>query len=209
MSTKAKILSALMGAGALLIAASPAKALFVDPPAGTTFTGLTYTAGPPGGFGAAHRTEVEGDLEAAYPSLGDIIYIGRVGRDGTTLYQDVPDPPPTVLSGACTSATGCSEGTWAFNSTQYLIAFIEITTAGDARIYQLTPFALSGVWNTAGFPLTPGGDRKNLSHFDLFGIEQATTNVPEPSAMLLLGLGLTGLALIRRRRPSANVMVAA
>lgn len=203
MSIKAKILSALVGAGALFIAASPAQALFVDPPAGTTFTGLTYTSP----FGAAHRTEVEGDLEAAYPSLGDILYVGRLQRaDNGTIFQDVAGTGfGGTLSGSCVTTANCSEGTWSFNSTQYLIAFLEISTAGDARLYQLTPFALLGDWNTAGLSLSP---KKNLSHMDFYAVLADGANVPEPGVLLLVGIGMAGLAGIRlRRRSSAMAAV--
>lgn len=202
MSIKAKLLSAFIGAGALLMAASPAQALFVDPPPGTTYTGLSYSAGG-GGFGAAHLVEVEGDLEAAYPSLGDIFYVGRLQRnaDGTVTQHSAAPGFSGTFSGACSA--NCSDGTWSFTSTQYLIAFIEISAAGQARVYELTPFALLGNWNTAGISTSPA---KNLSHLDLWAVLGEGTEVPEPGMLLLVGIGLAGLAGLRlRRRTDAMV----
>lgn len=44
-----------------------------------------------------------------------------------------------------------------------------------------------------------GGQLPDLSHLDVF-IRGGTTNVPEPATLLLLGVGMLGLAGIRRRR---------
>jgi len=201
MSIKAHLAAAIIGVGALFMSAAPAQALFVDPPAGTTFTGLTYSAP----FGAAHRTEVEGDLEASYPTLGDIFYVGRLQRnDDGTLSQTVAGTGFTgALSGSCVTTTNCSEGTWSFSNTQYLIAFLEISTAGEARVYELTPFALLGDWNTAGFGTSPA---KNLSHMDFYAVLSDETNVPEPGVLLLLGIGMAGLAGVRLRRRASEMV---
>jgi hypothetical protein len=56
----------------------------------------------------------------------------------------------------------------------------------------------SGTWDVTG-PL----GKKDLSHATLWVRDPVnTTNVPEPGALALLGLGLFGVALVRRRQAS-------
>lgn len=95
------------------------------------------------------------------------------------------------------------DGTWSFTNDPW-------GTFGDIAIvlkdgnqngvfysaYLLVDFSTNGTWDTGG----PG-----LSHMSVYGRGTPTTQVPEPSAMLSLGMGLLaigGLSLQARRRRS-------
>lgn len=54
---------------------------------------------------------------------------------------------------------------------------------------------LCGEWYMYG----QGTDRKAISHMSIWGIDGGG-QVPEPGTLLLLGLGISGLALVRRQR---------
>jgi hypothetical protein len=97
--------------------------------------------------------------------------------------------------------TGCTSGSWSFSPgpTNYLIAFVEISMAGTARLYEVTNYALLGSWNTNALSIEPEPIRR-LSHMDFYPVLGDGANVPEPGVLLLLAVGLVGVSAIRRRR---------
>jgi hypothetical protein len=54
-------------------------------------------------------------------------------------------------------------------------------------------------WGTYLSPFMNGSKRKDISHFSIY-VRGAERSVPEPTTLALIGLGLVGLAFLRRRR---------
>jgi len=196
MSIKARFISAILGAGALLAAAGPAQALYDPTVPGLTYTGLSYSAP----FGAAHRTSVETAIETSLLPGSNAYFVGRLD---SALDQDETGLGSPVfansLDGMCLDAE-CTAGTWSFDpgAANFLIAFVEISAGGNAYLFKLADFGLLGNWNTSGLN-DPDKSLKELSHMDFYAVAGTGTNVPEPGVLLLLTFGLTGLAAIRRR----------
>ena len=64
--------------------------------------------------------------------------------------------------------------------------------ADEWFIYKLNSNVNTGVWELVKTAQQGGG----LSHLNVYGIP---SNVPEPTSLILVGLGLTGAGLLRRR----------
>jgi hypothetical protein len=108
--------------------------------------------------------------------------------------------------GSSVSTTGSQSGTWTFTpgTTGDVGEFI-VLHAGNGQfnvLYEINPPLLnSGIWDTSE-NIVGNGSQGGLSNFDLFGGPGTPRSVPEPSAIAVLGIGLLGLGLLRRRKAS-------
>lgn len=120
-------------------------------------------------------------VEAAIELVtGNPIDLMLLGKDG--------DPGLTASSG-----DGGFSGTW--NSTIGLVDWITVKAANSFIIFEVSPAAMSGLWDTAGI-LNKGGNQPDLSHISFW---KGPEDVSEVGGLALVLLGLGGLLMARRR----------
>lgn len=87
----------------------------------------------------------------------------------------------------------------------YDFDFIDLLNAnafsGPDTLDFVTPYAFSGTWNMYDL-IGPNGQAQNYSHVNIWARDPAGgfTDVPEPATIALFGLGLLGLAGMRKRK---------
>jgi len=89
-----------------------------------------------------------------------------------------------------------TSGTW---STSASVEFYVVKSSIAYALYWNSPLANSGTWNVEHLPLNSNGKAKALSHLTTYN-EGDVAPVPEPSTILLMGIGILGLAGYSRKR---------
>lgn len=88
-------------------------------------------------------------------------------------------------------------GTW--STGNQAVEFYSVKAATNFAFYWLEGGASSGLWSTEHL-LNGGGKIPTISHLTTWNSTDSTNPVPEPTTMVLFGIGLLGLAGVSRRK---------
>ena len=99
-----------------------------------------------------------------------------------------------------TSSDGYYSGTWATSPSSWVVSFYTVKAGRQFALYKVDPAAASGTWSTEDLLVGNGPNGGNQPVISHFGAVANNTAVPEPATLILLGLGLLGIAGIRKRK---------
>lgn len=126
-------------------------------------------------------------------------FLNDVGSDYQFIEKSEGASNPTPMYGLTYSDAGDGTGTWAFDIglwSEFDTIALGFKYGGGNEpdnwfVYELVSGVSSGDWTY----VADQGD--GLSHMNLYGKD--TVQVPEPGTLALLGLGIVGLTLARRK----------
>jgi len=160
-----------------------------------------YYFGTVSGNTTRNGTDVFAEISSAY-------YLELTGEnfDSTFNYKvERPDDDGDETSGTDGDLTvnwndDYDRGTWLLSSSLEL-GFYGVMGGNYFAMYFVNPFQTQGNWWTGHLPdAGNSGSPPAISHLAATG----TAQVPEPTVMLLLGVGFAGIALFGRKRRGLN-----
>ena len=95
-------------------------------------------------------------------------------------------------------ASGWNSGEW-WLAESYELGFYGVKGGPEFALYFVYEPINSGTWTTRHL-LNPGGRIPEISHFTAKTSSSKPKQVPEPAVMMLMGAGLIGFAMFRRKQ---------